>query len=348
MESLNIKQLESKGVRKPVLPVILPQHALHVIIGNSECRQSYTGNVFDIQIKDRTHFETIKKPEAPGRAMLQETGREKMDLYELIGGEEVLQLSYDYRGCRNKNGGFESAAFRSNAVSPSVKLIELNLVNYNRHESISNVKTDIKNFSTGSDSSTFRDFRYSVFSDAEGMILFLATLQDLSGGKPVGFKMCMNNKKHFYQICYAIKKTCFIPNFIVIASSDKKPCSPYFEDVINNTLMLYEALTFISNTLKMYGLHNHIKIIVAGTQFSALGIMKMLAIGASAIWAEMPGFKVSGSTHTEKPLLYNKQNVPDLHRSIIDSLIVMMEVSGFKSVKEITLPKLLLKLDVIV
>ena len=49
---------------------------------------------------------------------------------------------------------------------------------------------------------------------------FIAELRRLSGGKPVGFKMCVGHPWEFLAICKAILETNIVPDFIVIDGAE--------------------------------------------------------------------------------------------------------------------------------
>ena len=59
---------------------------------------------------------------------------------------------------------------------------------------------------------------HKAFSTPIELMELIKKMRDLSGGKPVGFKLCMGNKGEFVSICKAILKTGIYPDFIVIDS----------------------------------------------------------------------------------------------------------------------------------
>ena len=57
---------------------------------------------------------------------------------------------------------------------------------------------------------------------------FLGTLRELSGGKPVGFKLCLGRPEEFAALTKAMLKTGVVPDFITV-----RPCralSPRTDD----------------------------------------------------------------------------------------------------------------------
>ena len=57
---------------------------------------------------------------------------------------------------------------------------------------------------------------HSAFSTPKGMIEFVQKLRELSGGKPVGFKLCVGRKSEFISICKAMVAMDVYPDFITV------------------------------------------------------------------------------------------------------------------------------------
>ena len=47
---------------------------------------------------------------------------------------------------------------------------------------------------------------HKVFKDPKGLLSFVKQCRELSGGKPVGFKLCIGHKSEFLAICKAISR----------------------------------------------------------------------------------------------------------------------------------------------
>ena len=48
--------------------------------------------------------------------------------------------------------------------------------------------------------------RHGAFSDAKGLIRFISELRDLSGGRPIGFKLCVGRPEEFATIVHEMIK----------------------------------------------------------------------------------------------------------------------------------------------
>ena len=57
---------------------------------------------------------------------------------------------------------------------------------------------------------------HKAFSTPTGLLQFIKKCQDLSGGKPVGFKLCVGHKSEFLAICKAMIETGITPDFISV------------------------------------------------------------------------------------------------------------------------------------
>ena len=61
---------------------------------------------------------------------------------------------------------------------------------------------------------------HRAFNDPKGLLQFVQQLRHLSGGKPVGFKLCLGKKSEFLAICKAMLETQIFPDFITIDGAE--------------------------------------------------------------------------------------------------------------------------------
>lgn len=121
---------------------------------------------------------------------------------------------------------------------------------------------------------------HSEFSTPEGLIDFISRLRDLSGGKPVGFKLCVGQPEEFMALVHAMRKGDVYPDFITIdgAEGGTGAAPPEFSNSIGTPLI--EGLTFANNVLRGAGIREHIKIICSGKVLTGFSIVERLALGA--------------------------------------------------------------------
>jgi glutamate synthase domain-containing protein 2 len=112
---------------------------------------------------------------------------------------------------------------------------------------------------------------------------------------------------------------------------------------------LYDALLFISQTLEMYGIRNKIRIIADGRIISSFDILKVIALGADVVFTTMPRYKIISNPKNESKsdLQLKSQNESDFYYELMQDTIQVMKICGFRSIRDITLPKFFNRLDVI-
>ena len=121
---------------------------------------------------------------------------------------------------------------------------------------------------------------HSAFSDPTGLMHFIQQLRQLSGGKPIGFKLCVGRKDEFIAICKAMISTGISPDFITVDGGEGGTgAAPVeFSNILGSPLL--DGLAFVSNTLEGYDLKKNIKLICSGKIFTGFHIARALALGA--------------------------------------------------------------------
>jgi glutamate synthase domain-containing protein 2 len=105
-------------------------------------------------------------------------------------------------------------------------------------------------------------------------------LRKLSGGKPVGFKLCIGHPWEFMAIVKAMLETNIIPDFIVVDGGEGGTGAAPVEFSDHIGVPMREGLIFVRNVLTGAGLRDRVKIGVAGRLISAFDLASVLAIGA--------------------------------------------------------------------
>lgn len=332
-----IKQTHFDWLSRSSYSSKIEESGLKVLVGNDQCRQPYNLcvlNIGSIKKDDLSKpFSHAIKKEKPGYS---KNSGEGVSTYRLEGDDLVWQIRPDYSGCRSENGNFDSKIFKQLASRPEVKMIELVLPSEIKPRYPVDSFLDIEDRASKKGStSDFQYSAYTAFREAEGMIYFLSNLRELSGGKPIGIRLCINDKKDLHEICYAIRKTEVIPDFIVVEGSVEKKGIVQLGEVCHTGLLLYEALLFVSKTLQNYALEKRIKIIAAGNINSGFDIVKIIALGANAVCAELPGYSS------------NKYHAAEFHNIVMKKTVQVMKAYGFRSISDITLSKFFRKLNVL-
>jgi glutamate synthase domain-containing protein 2 len=109
---------------------------------------------------------------------------------------------------------------------------------------------------------------------------FVQRLRDLSGDKPVGFKLCIGHPWEWFAICKAMVETGITPDFIVVDGAEGGTGAAPLEFTNHVGTPLQEGLLLVHNTLVGLNLRSRIKIGAAGKVVSAFDIARLMALGA--------------------------------------------------------------------
>lgn len=277
---------------------ILPKHidvaSLRVRIGGKDCLHPYEASLFNISAMSYGSLSPTAVRALNGGAKLggfaQNTGEGGLTDYHLAeGGDIIWQLGTAYFGCRTEAGRFCPEEFAKKARHPQVKMIELKISQGAKpsHGGILPAKkltpeiAKIRGVPLGQD--VLSPPAHPEFSDPIQMMNFIQRLRDLSGGKPVGFKICIGRKREFVAICKAMLKTQIYPDYIQVDGSEGGTgAAPLdFSNRVGTPLM--ESLIFVHNCLRGFGLRQQIRIIASGRATSGFDIVRLLCAGADMV-----------------------------------------------------------------
>mgnify|MGYP001603417102 CR=1 FL=1 len=262
-----------------------------VQIGNSQCSQPYSASIMNISAMSfgslsANAIRALNKGAHLGN-FYHDTGEGSLSPYHLEnGGDIVWQIASGYFGCRTADGLFDPEKFRQQAQNPKIKMIELKLSQgakpghggiLPKHK-ITQEIAEIRGVSRDQD--CISPAKHPSFNTPIEMMFFIQKLRELSGGKPVGFKLCIGQPWQFMSIVKAMLETKIIPDFIVVDGSEGGTgAAPIeFSDYIGTPLR--EGLRFVHNTLIGAGLRQQIKIGASGKMISAFDIASTFALGA--------------------------------------------------------------------
>jgi len=202
------------------------------------------------------------------------------------GGDIVWNIGTGYFGCRDATGHFSEEKFKENASLPQVRMIEVKLSQGAKpgHGGIlpkSKVTNEIANargVNIGED--CISPPIHSAFVGPEGLVKFIAKLRLLSGGKPIGFKLCVGHPAEVASIVQAMVKLNITPDFITVDGGEGGTGAAPQEYSNHVGTPLIEGLTLVDNLLRGAGVRDRVKIISAGKVYSGFSLVRHLAIGA--------------------------------------------------------------------
>lgn len=277
-------------ITQSLYPVHPPKEEPRVTIGESQCTQPYSASIYNISAMSfgslsKNAVMSLNKGAKMG-GFYHNTGEGGVSPYHLQGGDLVWQIGTGYFGCRGKDGEFSEAMFIENATRPEVKMIEVKLSQGAKpgHGGVLPGKKNtpeiakIRGVEPGI--TVLSPPAHSAFDGPEGLLKFCDRLREISGGKPVGFKLCIGKPEEFEDICKAMIRTGSHPDFISIDGSEGGTGAAPLEFANYVGLPLYVGLVMADTLLKKYDLRNKLKVIASGKVFNGFGILKAISMGA--------------------------------------------------------------------
>jgi glutamate synthase domain-containing protein 2 len=266
-------------------------HHPRVVVGGKDCTQPYLASILNISAMS---FGSLSKNAvlalnggAKKGGFAHNTGEGGLSPYHLEpGGDVIWQIGTGYFGARDKAGNFNDDAFKANAIRPNVKMIEIKLSQGAKpgHGGILPAKKNTPEIAAirlvEPGTTVFSPPFHSAFSTPVELIRFVERLRKLSGGKPVGFKLCIGRKSEFLSICKAMIQLDSYPDFISIDGGEggTGAAPPEFSNSVGMPLL--DALAFVDNSLRGFGIREKLKINCSGKILSGFHIMRALSLGA--------------------------------------------------------------------
>lgn len=273
---------------------LYPGELLHeeprVLIGGDQCKQPYSASLYNISAMS---FGSLSQNAvialnqgAKLGSFYQNTGEGGIAPHHLKGGDLVWQIGTGYFGCRNQDGSFSPDKFKENASRPSVKMIELKLSQGAKpgHGGVLPGKKNTLEIATirgvNVGETVLSPAGHSAFKGPDGLVQFIAELRELSGGKPVGFKLCIGKVEEFEDICVAMAKANTYPDFISIDGAEGGTGAAPLEFANYVGMPLDLGLMMADKLLIKHGIRQKLKIIASGKVFNGFNILKSIAMGA--------------------------------------------------------------------
>ncbi len=266
-------------------------HNPRVRVGNKDCKQPYDASILNVSAMSfgslsPNAIEALNSGAKAG-GFAHNTGEGGISPYHLKhGGDLIWQIGTGYFGARDTNGNFSPEAFTKNATRPQVKMIEIKLSQGAKpgHGGILPAKKNtpeiaaIRGVQAGT--TVFSPPFHSAFNTPIGLIQFVKQLRDLSGGKPIGFKLCIGRKSEFLAICKAMVQLNIYPDFITIDGGEggTGAAPPEFSNFVGMPLL--DALAFADDALRGFGIREHIKLDCSGKILTGFHIVRAMALGA--------------------------------------------------------------------
>ena len=364
---LDVGQRGYEWINHSMMPTHLASSDFRVTIG-ADTAQPYQASIFNISAMSFGALSANAIMALNQGAKLghfaHDTGEGSISSHHRVhGGDLIWEIGSGYFGCRDDNGRFSPERFSANARDPQVKMIEIKLSQGAKpgHGGIlpaAKVTPEIasaRGVVAGVD--CISPSTHSAFSTPTGMMEFIVKLRELSGGKPVGFKLCIGHPWEWFGLVKAMLVTGVAPDFIVVDGAEGGTGAAPVEFSDHVGAPLQEGLLLVHNTLVGAGLRDRIKVGCAGKVITAFDIVRMMALGGD--WCNAArGFMMAlgciqaqtchtgncptGVT-TQDPVRERALVVPDkaqrvfnFHRSTLIALKDLVQAAGLNHPQEIT------------
>ncbi len=262
-----------------------------VSIGGPACTKAYSASVFNISAMSygalsANAIRALNKG-AKMDGFAHDTGEGGFSPYhEENGGDIIWEIGSGYFGCRNLDGTFSPERFAATATKPQIKMIEIKLSQGAKPghggvlpgAKVTREIARIRGVEAGRD--CVSPARHTAFSTPIEMMHFIAELRELSGGKPIGFKLCVGHAWEFIAIVKAMLETGITPDFIVVDGSEGGTGAAPLEFMDHMGMPLRDGLVFVHSTLMGVNLRDKIKLGASGKITSAFDMARVMALGA--------------------------------------------------------------------
>lgn len=348
-------------------PNLVTERNPRIVFGGAECKRPYAASPLNISAMS---YGALSKNAisalnlaAKNGGFSHNTGEGGISPYHLeAGGDLVWQIGTGYFGCRDASGNFDEIKFAEKAAYDSVKMVEIKLSQGAKpgHGGIlpaaklTQEISDIRHVPMGQD--VISPPAHSAFSNPLGLLEFVCRLRELSGGKPIGFKLCIGNPVEFLSICKAMLETDSSPDFITIDGAEGGTGAAPVEFTNSVGMPLRDALIFVNNALIGTGLRDRLRLIVSGKALSAFHMLRLMALGADTINSARAMMFALGCIQsrscntdhcptgiaTQNPARFKaldvehkSKRVAHYHAAMIESLVELIAVAGLERLDQL-------------
>jgi glutamate synthase domain-containing protein 2 len=351
---------------------LAPKHVkaadLRVQIGGPDCKKPYSASVLNISAMSYGSLSKNAVLALSGGAKLggfyHNTGEGGVSPHHLAGGADIVwQIGTGYFGCRTADGNFNPELFKAMASHEQIKMIEIKLSQGAKPghggilpaAKITPEIIEIRKVEPGKD--VISPPAHKAFNSPMGLLQFVKQLRELSGGKPVGFKLCIGKPHEFVAICKAMLETKIVPDFITVDGGEGGTGAAPLEFSNSVGSPLEEGLSFVHDVLVGFDLRRTIRVIAAGKVMTGFNLYSRMALGAD-ICNSARGMMLAlgciqarqcNTNHcptgvaTSNPDLVQglvpsdkKVRVYNFHRHTLEAFAEILGASGLSSTREIS------------
>ncbi|MFA7579486.1 FMN-binding glutamate synthase family protein [Castellaniella sp.] len=278
-------------INHAMVPTHIADTDFRITVGGPDCTRPVELSVFNISAMSfgalsANAVRALNRGAALGN-FAHDTGEGGVSRYHLEqGGRLIWNIGSGYFGCRNPDGSFSPERFAEMARRDNICMIEIKLSQGAKpgHGGVlpaPKVTPEIaaaRGVPVGQD--CVSPSSHSAFDSPIGLMHFIVQLRELSGGKPVGFKLCIGHPWEWFAIAKAMLATGITPDFIVVDGAEGGTGAAPIEFVDHVGTPLREGLRLVHNTLVGVGLRDKIRLGASGKVISAFDMAYIMALGA--------------------------------------------------------------------
>ena len=331
-----------------------------VLVGGKNCKQPYNLSIFNVSAMSFGSLSKNAVMALNGGASIgefaQNTGEGGIsEHHDKHNGDLIYQIGTGYFGCRTADGNFSEELYAERTNKPNVKMIEIKLSQGAKpgHGGILPAKKATPEIAKIRNIEPYKSVLsppyHKAFKTPMELIQFIGKCQELSGGKPVGFKLCVGHKSEFIAICKAMLETGITPDFISVDGGEGGTGAAPLEFSNSVGMPFIEGLTFVYNTLIGFNLKKEITLIASGKIVSGFHIFRAISLGADACYSARAMMMAVGCIQalecnhntcptgvaTQDPSLMKgldvndkKFRVANYHRETVKSFVELMAATG--------------------
>jgi glutamate synthase domain-containing protein 2 len=269
-------------------------------VGGPDCAQPYDASIFNISAMSFGSLspDAIRALNTGARlgGFAHNTGEGGLSAHHREpGGDLIWQIGTGYFGCRSEAGLFDPDRFKDQAALESVRMIEIKLSQGAKpgHGGIlpaAKISAEIaatRGVRRGED--CVSPPRHSAFGTPVGLLEFVAHLRELSGGKPVGLKLCVGDPVEWLSVCKAMVATGITPDFVTVDGSEGGTGAAPVEFADHIGLPVREGLVMVHNSLRGIGVRDRVRVQASGKLVTSFDMAVAFALGADLV-ASARGF----------------------------------------------------------
>ena len=260
-------------------------------VGSEQCSKPYSAALLNVSAMSFGSLSAnailaLNKGAAAGN-FYHDTGEGGVSRYHRAhGGDLVWEIGTGYFGCRDGWGKFDPARFADTAQLDQIKMIEIKLSQGAKPghggvlpaAKVSEEIAEARGVIQGVD--CISPAAHNTFSTPIGLLEWAAQLRELSGGKPVGLKLCVGQLHEIMAIMKAMIETGITIDFIVVDGAEGGTGAAPVELSNRVGMPMREGLIVVRNALVGARLKSQVRLGAAGKIHSGAGMAMNFGLGA--------------------------------------------------------------------